>query len=357
MEKARFDKMLAFEEIRAIITALGCGIGEEDFNIGDLRYHKVVIMTDADVDGSHIRTLLLTFFYRQMPELIERGHLYIAQPPLYRLKKGKSEFYLHDDKSFEAFVINAGADGAVVKGQGGKITLRGQELEKFLFELSEAIRILDVFENGAYERQLLAAFASLPQFNRETLKDEAQLKAACEEAKQWVLSRSQGLDEINFQFSNDEEHGAFVVQASARKDGERFPVKINFERVSSEDFIELQSLLSKAEALGLPPFLIEAEEGKKMGDLSCQSLFDLREKIMERGRSGLTVTRFKGLGEMNPEQLWETTLDKDKRSMLQVRIEDSINADALFTLLMGDAVEPRREFIEDNALKVKNLDI
>lgn len=357
VEKARFDKMLAFEEIRAIITALGCGIGEEDFNIGDLRYHKVVIMTDADVDGSHIRTLLLTFFYRQMPELIERGHLYIAQPPLYRLKKGKSEFYLHDDKSFEAFVINAGADGAVVKGQGGKITLRGQELEKFLFELSEAIRILDVFENGAYERQLLAAFASLPQFNRETLKDEAQLKAACEEAKQWVLSRSQGLDEINFQFSNDEEHGAFVVQASARKDGERFPVKINFERVSSEDFIELQSLLSKAEALGLPPFLIEAEEGKKMGDLSCQSLFDLREKIMERGRSGLTVTRFKGLGEMNPEQLWETTLDKDKRSMLQVRIEDSINADALFTLLMGDAVEPRREFIEDNALKVKNLDI
>ena len=134
-------------------------------------------------------------------------------------------------------------------------------------------------------------------------------------------------------------------------------MKINFERVASEDFIQLQSLLSKAEALGQPPFLIEAEEGKKAGDLSCKSLFDLRERIMERGRAGLTVTRFKGLGEMNPEQLWETTLDKDKRSMLQVRVEDSINADALFTLLMGDAVEPRREFIEDNALKVKNLDI
>ncbi len=357
VEKARFDKMLAFEEIRAIITALGCGIGTEDFDIGELRYHKVVIMTDADVDGSHIRTLLLTFFYRQMPELIERGHLYIAQPPLYRLKKGKSEFYLHDQRAFEAFVINVGADGTVVKGQGGNLTLRGQELEKFLVELSGAVGILELFENGAYQRLVLAAFAALPGFTREVLLDEKKLEEAAGRARAWVLERSNDIQDIEFIYTADAEHGGKALSAVAVIDGERFPVKINFDRVSSEDFIQLQSILSKGEAVGHPPFLIEAEEGKKGGDVSCISLFDLRDRIMERGRSGLTVTRFKGLGEMNAEQLWETTLDKTKRSMLQVRVEDSINADSLFTLLMGDAVEPRREFIEENALRVKNLDI
>ena len=357
VEKARFDKMLAFEEIRAIITALGCGIGEEDFKIDDLRYHKVVIMTDADVDGSHIRTLLLTFFYRQMPELIERGHLYIAQPPLYRLKKGKSEFYLHDDKSFEAFIIHAGTDGTVVEGQGATLKLRGQDLESFLVELSEAVRILDVYESGVYQRQLFAGFAALPGFTRETLKEGTKLRELSQKVKEWVLERSDGLHDITFDYAPDAEHGGEVVLAAAVKDGERFPVRIDFERVASEDFVQLQSLLSKGESLGAPPYVIASEEGRKGGDLSCKSLFDLRDRVMERGRAGLTVTRFKGLGEMNPEQLWETTLDKDRRSMLQVRIEDSINADSLFTLLMGDAVEPRREFIEENALKVKNLDI
>jgi DNA gyrase subunit B len=357
VERARFDKMLAFEEIRHIITALGCGIGEEDFKIDDLRYHKVVIMTDADVDGSHIRTLLLTFFFRQMPQLIERGHLYIAQPPLYRIKKGKTEFYLHDDKSFDAFVINAGSEGAVVTGKNGHLELKGQELEKFLRELSEAVRILEVFENGAIERQIIAAFAAVPGFSRETLRNRSELEQVANTAADWLRARISGISEITLRYVPDSEHSGSIVEMTVIRNSEKFTACMHFERAASEDFQELQAIMSKGESLGLPPYSIQAEGTKKDFEHSCLNLFDIREAIIERGRTGLTITRFKGLGEMNPEQLWETTLDPEKRSMLQVRVEDAIEADTLFTLLMGDAVEPRREFIEENALKVKNLDI
>ncbi|MFN8390432.1 MAG: DNA topoisomerase (ATP-hydrolyzing) subunit B [Bdellovibrionota bacterium] len=356
VEKARFDKMLAFEEIRALITALGCGIGQEDFKIDDLRYHKVIIMTDADVDGSHIRTLLLTFFFRQMPELIERGHLYIAQPPLYRIKKGKSEFYLNDDKSFDNFVINAGSDGATITGQNGKLVLKGPELEKFLRELTEAVRILEVFENGAIERQIVAAFAALPGFSRETLLKQDALEEAANRAAEWLKTRLEEISGVDIVYTPDKEHGGSCVTVTVSKNSEKFSAEINFKRVSSEDFTQLQSIMSKGESLGAPPYLITAE-GKKDFERESRNLFDIRDAILARGRTGLTITRFKGLGEMNPEQLWDTTLDPTKRSMLQVHVEDAIEADSLFTLLMGDAVEPRREFIEENALKVKNLDI
>jgi len=357
VEKARFDKMLGFEEIRTIITALGCGIGQEDFKLEDLRYHKVIIMTDADVDGSHIRTLLLTFFYRQMPELIERGHLYIAQPPLYRIKRGRGEFFLHDDKSFDAFIINAATDGASVRGQGGKLQLSGHELEKFLRELTEAVRILDIFETGAVERQIIASFAALPGFGKETLLKDAALEKAVTDAANWLRQRLEGIENISHKLIDDKEHGGKSVLVTVGRNSEKFSAEINFKRVTSEDFTELQSILSKGESLGAPPYVLSAEDGKKGFERSCKNLFDIREAVIERGRTGLTITRFKGLGEMNPEQLWDTTLDPTKRSMLQVRIEDSIAADTLFTLLMGDAVEPRREFIEENALKVRNLDI
>ncbi len=357
VEKARFDKMLAFEEIRTVITALGCGIGKDDFDITNLRYHKVVIMTDADVDGSHIRTLLLTFFFRQMPELIERGYLYIAQPPLFRIKKGKQEFYLHDASAFDAFVINAAIEGAAVKGQKGKLELRGYELETFLREMTKAVRILEVLEPDEVRRNIITAFASQHDLNKEVLISRPRLEAVVQNARSWLLKHYPEFRVLEPKFAEDQEHGGNIVSFSVDREGERFTAVIDYSLVSSEDFNQLQGILEKAEALGEPPYTITSEEGKKTKEETCSSVFDLRERILERGKEGLSITRFKGLGEMNPEQLWETTLDPAKRSMLQVRVDDVIAADSLFTLLMGDAVEPRREFIEENALRVRNLDI
>ena len=349
--------MLAFEEIRTIITALGCGIGTDDFDIEKLRYHKVIIMTDADVDGSHIRTLLLTFFFRQMPELIERGFLYIAQPPLYRIKKGKKENYLHDEKAFEAFVINAGSDGAVVKGADGAISLQGQELENFLRELSDAERVLQVLAKNERQRTIISSFASQKEFEKKSLNDEEQVKISIEKAREWIEARIPNLDKIDISYSPDLEHGGYRIMVSLEIDGESFSYPVDFTLLSSEDYAGLQSVLSKAESLGKPPFVISSESGKKSFEKSCPEIFSLRAEILEKGRSGLTITRFKGLGEMNPDQLWDTTLDPNHRSLLQVRVDDVIEADSLFTLLMGDSVEPRRDFIEENALKVRNLDI
>jgi DNA gyrase subunit B len=357
VEKARFDKMLAFEEIRIIITALGCGIGHEDFTLSKLRYHKVVIMTDADVDGSHIRTLLLTFFFRQMPELIEKGHLYIAQPPLYRIKKGRQESYLHDAAAFDAFIINAGTDGAVVSGEGGELELKGHDLEAFLRELTGAFRILEVIESDQVRRNLISAFACQKGLNKETLKSLDALKAVVEKVNSLIGELYSDYKPRDPVYAYDEEHGTHGLEYSVERDGEIFSTKVSYGLVSSEDFGQLQTIFSKAELLGRSPYTIRANGGKKPFEKRCQSIFDLREEILERGRSGLSITRFKGLGEMNPEQLWDTTLDPAHRSMLQVRIDDVIEADSVFTLLMGDTVEPRREFIEENALRVRNLDI
>ncbi|MCB0323184.1 MAG: DNA topoisomerase (ATP-hydrolyzing) subunit B [Bdellovibrionales bacterium] len=357
VEKARFDKMLAFEEIRTMITALGCGIGSDDFDISKLRYHKVVIMTDADVDGSHIRTLLLTFFFRQMPELIERGYLYIAQPPLYRIKKGRQEFYLHDDAAFDAFVINAGTDGAVVKGQAGELELQGPELESFLRELNEAVRILEVLEVDSVRRNLLSAFAVQKALTKDALTAKESLEKVVQGAEEWIKGYFPSYTVLEPHYTYDEEHGTYSVSFSIERDGEVFSTNVHYGLVGAEDFLQLQSILSKAQALGRPPYQVAAQEGAKAFEKSCDSIFELRERILERGRSGLSITRFKGLGEMNPEQLWDTTLDPAHRSMLQVRVDDVIEADSLFTLLMGDTVEPRREFIEENALRVRNLDI
>lgn len=357
VEKARFDKMLAFEEIRTIITALGCGIGEEDFDLAKLRYHKVVIMTDADVDGSHIRTLLLTFFFRQMPQLIEKGHLYIAQPPLYRIKKGKKEFYLQDDTAFEAFVFNSGCDGIRLSGVDGKLELKLQELETFLRSVSEVSRISELLEKDPIKRHVLNAFASQEGFKRESLVKKEDAEKAFNKAKQWIESYAPDLKVLEPQIKEDKERGGFSIKVIIEKNNENFSKTIDFQLVSSEDFAELQKKFLKTAVIGIAPFKLLIEGEKKTQEIECGSIFEVREKIIERGRAGLAITRFKGLGEMNPEQLWETTLDPKIRSMLQVRVDDVIEADGLFTLLMGDTVEPRREFIEENALNVKNLDI
>lgn len=357
VEKARFDKMLAFEEIRTIITALGCGIGKDDFNIEKLRYHKVVIMTDADVDGSHIRTLLLTFFYRQMPELIEKGYLYIAQPPLYRIKKGKKEYYLHDESAFEAFIINAGVTGTTVSSSENSLKLEGQELETFLRDINRAAQILNVFSSSERARHVLAAFSSFADFGKQTLQNRSLFEAMLVKVNSWLSERIEGVVVSARAYKEDTEHNGFSVALTISTQGESEELDLGFAIVGSEDFLELQSIMKKAEMLGRPPYTIINEESRKKEDLAKRNVLEIREEIMERGRAGLQITRFKGLGEMNPEQLWETTLDPTQRSMLRVQINDVVEADGLFTILMGDAVEPRREFIEENALRARNLDI
>jgi len=349
VEKARFDKMLAFEEIRTIITALGCGIGHEDFSLEKLRYHKVIIMTDADVDGSHIRTLLLTFFFRQMPELIEKGHLYIAQPPLYRIKKGRKEFYLQDDSAFEAFVFNSGAEGLEVGGAGAKLKLKGQELENFLKSVSELSALSDKLESDSHRKLIASAFAAQPGFSEETLKNKKELEQVLAEVKVWLESYEIGIEFQEPVFRDD------AVEVSFEQNGETFTHVINSKLVNKIEFRNLQKQFQKTAIAGKAPFTVKT--AKKEEPDTYGNIFDLRQNIIEKGRTGLTITRFKGLGEMNPDQLWETTLDPETRSMLQVRVDDVVEADGLFTLLMGDNVEPRRDFIEQNALNVKNLDI
>lgn len=356
VEKARFDKMLAFEEIRTIITALGCGIGTDDFNIEKLRYHKVVIMTDADVDGSHIRTLLLTFFFRQMREIIEKGYLYIAQPPLYRVKKGKQEFYLQDDKAFDSFIINAGIDGVSVSGSSGKQSeLRGGDLESLLKNISDAHKLLQVLEVDEPRREIVKALASA-EIATDDLNDNSSLSKKLEVAKKLFEISNPGFLWADQQFKEDQEHGGVSLEISVDKQSERFTSNIGFSIISSEDFKQLQTILQKISLVGSAPFRVSFE-GKKDSVESLSNIFSVRDVIVQKGKQGLAITRFKGLGEMNPEQLWETTLDPQHRSLLQVRIDDAIESDRIFTLLMGDTVEPRRDFIEENALRVRNLDI
>ena len=356
VEKARFDKMLAFEEIRTMITAFGCGIGTDDFDIGKLRYHKIIIMTDADVDGSHIRTLLLTFFFRHMPQVIEHGHLYIAQPPLYRIKKGKAEHYLQDDSSFEAFIINSGAEGVLIKAKEGDRKLSGQELETFIHDLGKAKRFIDILEQGGKDPTAIAAVIAEEQLSRDTLQSKEKLTALMERIADKIKKRKKGKFEVKIRVGESHEHGGYRGEVTIQDAKTKSRLMIDFSLVTSEDFIELQTIYSKGKSLGQSPFqVVDQTSGAVLKE--CETMFDVRDDIIERGRKGWTITRFKGLGEMNPEQLWDTTIDPAKRSLLQVRVEDAIEADSLFTLLMGDAVEPRREFIEENALKVRNLDI
>lgn len=357
VEKARFDKMLAFEEIRTIITALGCGIGTDDFNVEKLRYHKVVIMTDADVDGSHIRTLLLTFFFRQMRELIEKGYLYIAQPPLYRVKKGKQEFYLQDDKAFDSFIINAGIEGVSVAGSAGKQgEIRGADLESLLTNITSAHKLLQVLEVDEPRREIIKALAGGAELDSSDLSNKVVLEEKLAVAKTYFESCNPGFAWADVQFKEDPEHGGVFLEISVEKQSERFNSTVGFSLVSSEDFKQLQTVLKKISLVGSAPYRLSID-GKKDSGESLSNVFSVRDLIIEKGKHGLAITRFKGLGEMNPEQLWDTTLDPKHRSLLQVRIDDAIESDRIFTLLMGDAVEPRRDFIEENALRVRNLDI
>ena len=342
VEKARFDKMLGHEEIRALITALGTGIGKEDFDVAKLRYSKIIIMTDADVDGSHIRTLLLTFFYRQMPELVERGHVYIAQPPLYLIKKGKSLRYIRDEKEFRREIMRRATEDHTVEVDDGKKTkLQGGELTNFLMALAEYVELFAKLEKRLGDDRPVNALLKAELGKKMELENKDKLELVAREL------RAEG---FKIALRLDEEHNLYTLTFSSETLGER---TIDWDLLSGADYKRLLDLHRRVRDYDKPPFIV-ATNGNQ---LAIEDRRQLLEHVMALGKKAFTVQRFKGLGEMNPDQLWQTTMDAEQRVLLQVKVEDQVEADSIFTVLMGDVVEPRRQFIEDNALDVKNLDI
>lgn len=349
VEKARFDKMLGSDEIRILITALGCGIGKDDFDISKLRYHKIIIMTDADVDGSHIRTLLLTFFYRQMVEIVERGYLYIAQPPLYKIKKGKSETYLKDDTTLEDHLIGGGVEGVKVATKKGSAT--GARLAATVKRMVRLGKILEHIEKRKKDRYIIEALVMGTSLKK--LTSEEEIKSALHEIESYI-KKYYGQDRrISFTIGRDEEHNCFKVDIDSRASGVSYKTIIDNEFINSPDFTETKKLAQDIGALGLPPYTAETDSETKI----LANYQALVEHVMEQGKKGLYIQRYKGLGEMNPDQLWETTMDPESRTLLQARVEDTVAADEMFTVLMGDQVEPRKNFIETNALSARNLDV
>lgn len=357
VEKARFDKMLNNEEIRTMIMALGTGIGSDDFDISKIRYHRIILMSDADVDGSHIRTLILTFFYRQVPEIIERGYLYVAQPPLYRIKRGKDERYLKDEHTFENYLLEIGTEGLVLKvnrnEQPGEI--KGNRLLDIIRKSTSYEKILERVGKWGRDTKIVDAFASRPGFRKSYLKieNETELDSHLQEIKKWIAKHYAEILSLDWSLEEDEEHNCSKVIYQFKENGRNRNTVIDFDFLNSPDFNELKNLRDTIKVVGDPPYFVH-DEGKEM---EFRGLKEVTEYILSRGKKGMFIQRYKGLGEMNPEQLWETTMNPETRVLKQVRVEDAVQTDEIFTILMGDQVEPRKEFIEKNALNVRNLDI
>lgn len=351
VEKARFDKMLGHGEIKALITALGTGIGKDDFDVSKLRYHKICLMTDADVDGSHIRTLLLTFFYRQMPELVEKGYVYIAQPPLYKVKKGKKEEYIKDEKSMFRYMMRQATSDVQITADGRVV--EGRELSKSLEQTVEYKNYFERFVRrmNSDDKLLNAIVSGFAGKDGILAQNNIKLRKVFEQEE--LMAQIEGkVAEAGFktELMSDEEHGLSEIEISY-PNGTTFIFDWNMASyVEFQKVVELSTILNK----NFPAPFMMGENGKSE---EINSREELLEKIMNAAKKDLSIQRYKGLGEMNPEQLWETTMDPEKRTLLQVRIEDAIETDAIFTILMGDQVEPRRRFIEQNALDVKNLDV
>ena len=400
VERARFDKMLSSDEIKTMIAALGCGIGKDDFDLSKLRYHRIVIMTDADVDGSHIRTLLLTFFYRQMRELIEHGYVYIAQPPLYRAKRGRSETYIKDDRELEAWLIRRASESRVVRlsEQHGDVELTGPRLEEALHKSLAFRKLLQVVERRGISQEVVGALLTRGARDRSFLVERSTVDGLVDELA--TAARTVTVD-------RDEEHNAFVLHVEDRTGGYRRRYTIGVDFLTSAEYRALLASfqdedvrrlrgpvvvctvkpsakddgsesasdndndaeagaaadatniggapIDRATQLAAEPRASESSDKSK--EVRLESLDELVEFFIAAGKKGVAVNRYKGLGEMNPDQLWETTMKPEARTLLQVRAEDDAEADLMFTTLMGDHVEPRRKFIEDNALDVKNLDV
>ena len=351
VEKARFDKMLSNEEIKMMISALGTGIGRDHVNMEKLRYHKVIIMTDADVDGSHIRTLLLTFFYRQLPELVEKGHIYIAQPPLYRVKKGNSETYLKDDRALMQHLLQKSLKDLEIKNL--TVGTTEEELRTFILKIHKWDNLLKTLESR-FDRQVMIHFLSQKHSLGELLKSEGDLKKVFESFQNIIKENpTLGITESNIKISKDEEYEGNQVVFETVKYGHKFSSVFRSDLADSSEWPELMELWKSLDSIVSLPIVVKGESE----DQEFQDYVSFYDFIMEESKKGSYVQRYKGLGEMNPEQLWETTLNPENRHLLRVTIDDAMAADDTFSTLMGDQVEPRRKFIEDNALLVRELDV
>ena len=352
VEKARFDKMLSSVEVGTLITALGCGIGREEFNVDKLRYHRIIIMTDADVDGSHIRTLLLTFFYRQMPELIERGHIYIAQPPLYKIKKGKQEHYVKDDVELNAYLLTLALDNAALHVTADAPPVAGVQLESLARKYMQVMTMLRRLARR-YDPILLEKLIYIQKLTDESMRIRERMEAWYDELVQRLNAEQPAGTHYEITLENNPDGETFDARIVRRTHG------IVHEHILSSDFFDSAEYLSLADLgsqlhdlIGTGAFVQRGERKQPVA-----SFKQAMEWLLEESKRGLSIQRYKGLGEMNPDQLWDTTVNPETRRLLQVQIEDAVAADQIFTTLMGDQVEPRRDFIEANALAASNLDV
>jgi len=350
VEKARFDKMLSSDEIKTLIIALGTSIGKDDFDIEKLRYHKLIIMCDADVDGSHIRTLILTLFYRQMPEIIRRGYLYIAQPPLYKVTHGRSETYLKDDREYQAFLVDRIKDAWELEiahpgrtNGGGRMA--GARLAHFLEKIALFRQNLDKLCSRGYPADAIKVALQNGVKDKQSLTDPQKVEQVAR------IIEASGFHAVVV--GQDEEHGTLYIRFISKRDGVEREVRIDWSLVTSAEYRAMANNQLGLEAIAATGFTLVKGENMTEHDTIEESL----ETLYEGAKKGLAIQRYKGLGEMNPTQLWETTMDPAKRRLLRVHVEDDVEADSIFTILMGDEVEPRREFIQNNALEVRNLDV
>ena len=357
VEKARFDKILRSEEIKNIITVLGTGVGKEEYNIEKIKYHKVIIMTDADVDGSHIRTLLLTFFYRQMPEIVDRGYLYIAQPPLFKIGKGKSGKYLKDEMDFNDWILKKLCDQKYITSGNNSQKLSGHQLYLFVCDLTEYYSRLSKLGKRGIPSELVELLINQGVGDKEFLQDESRMTAL----RDLLIRSAYQVNELSW----NEEREVFELLIQGQEDelekeligGMSFvPVKIGRGLIYSSDYQKALLTGNNIKKYDLPPFNIFSTEKERPAD-TANDKYELMELLLKQAKKGINIQRYKGLGEMNPDQLWETTMNPDKRTLLQVKVEDVVDTDEIFTILMGEEVEPRRDFIQNNALEVSTLDI
>jgi len=352
VEKARYDKMLSNDEIKMLVQAMGTGIGKENFDVGKLRYHKIVIMTDADVDGSHIRTLLLTLFYRQFPEIIERGHLYIAQPPLYKYKKGKKETYLKDEKSLEQFLVENSVSSATVTLNGAPAD--SEEIQGLINKYRGFDKTIMGYDRN-FDSMFLSRIIQNSHIEPEVFKSESAVDKLIDDLREeFKNSQINHLKKYSFEkeFDSNTELYSLKVEVESSLRTKRFKIGLNF--ITSPEFNDLLNFYEGIKKYMQSSFTFQTD---KIEEKVFENLKDFADYVIGQGKIGAYIQRYKGLGEMNPEQLWETTMNPDNRTLLRVDIDDSIEADQVFSVLMGDQVAPRREFVETNALNVRNLDI